>query len=246
MLNVVIIGCGDMGQKHATEWLSRNDACVAAVCDVDEERSSALAKECNALSFSDWADALRHPGVDVVSVCTPAHYHRDITVSACKLGLHVLCEKPMALTLIEADEMISAASENTVQLVICHQYRGLSRYRTIKRLIDDGELGAPLYIRFMEMREVRPKLAMHTAPLSGGPVHDMSGHLFDLARYFTGCEGISVSALGGVFANNKKRVESVSDFGIDTADISGSHGARALHQHIDQLGVARRNTELFA
>lgn len=178
-----------------------------------------MAGHYNANAYSDWQSAIAHKNVQVVSVCTPARYHRDISVYAASNGIHVLCEKPMALTLSEADDMIQAATDNAVQLVICHQYRGLSRYRTIKQLIDNHELGSPVYIRFMEMREVRPKLAMHTESLSGGPIHDMSGHLFDLARYFTGCNAVSVSAIGGIFGKDKPRLAGIDKLGIDTADI---------------------------
>ena len=105
--------------------------------------------------------------------------------------------------------MIAAANINGVHLSVCHQYRSLPRFRTMKRLIDEGHLGDRLYIRFTEMREVHAKLAMHSLGLNGGPVHDMSGHLFDLGRRLTGCDPESVSAMGAVFACGKERVNSI-------------------------------------
>ena len=87
------------------------------------------------------------------------------------------------------------------------------------QFIDDDVLGSPLYIRFMKMREVRPKLAMHRKSQSGGPIRDMSGHLFDFARFFTGSEPECVTAIGAVFGRGKDRLASIDDLGIDTAEI---------------------------
>ena len=219
MLNVAIIGCGDMGSKHAAAWAARDDSNIAAVCDIDAARRDRLAKECGAEAYGDWMQAIVQAGVDVVSICTPACEHRDMAVAAAASGRHVLCEKPMALTLTQADEMIAAADTANVHLHVSHQYRGLSRYRIIRRLIEDDVLGSPLHIRFTEMREVRPKLAMHRRSQSGGPIHDMSGHLFDLARFFTGSEPQSVTATGAIFGKGKQRLATIDDLGIDAADI---------------------------
>ncbi|MGI9355371.1 MAG: Gfo/Idh/MocA family protein [Rhizobiaceae bacterium] len=224
MLGVAIIGCGDMGTKHAAAWASRKDAKIIAVCDLKTDRAKALSKLYDTLRCDRWQDAIAHDEVDVVSVCVPACNHRDVSVAAACAGRHVLCEKAMALTLEQADEMIAAAESNNVQLSVCHQYRSLSRYRIMKRLINEGRLGAPLFIRFAEMREVRPKLAMHRRSMNGGPLHDMTGHLLDLARYLTGCEAESVSAVGNVFGQGKERLRTVTDFGIDAAEVQVRFG----------------------
>ena len=220
MLGVAIIGCGDMGRKHAAGWNAQDGATVVTVCDHHPDRADALSGQLNAGVSRNWQEAITTQGVDIVSICVPVCDHAAVAVAAANAGRHVLCEKAMALTLAEADHMIAAAKANNIQLSVCHQYRALSRFRTMKRLIDDGRLGAPLFIRLSEMREVRPKLAMHDRGLNGGPVHDMTGHLFDLARYFTEAEPVSVTATGAVFGRGKARLESVSDFGIDTAEIA--------------------------
>lgn len=219
MLRVAVIGCGDMGTKHAAAWGERKDAKVVALCDHQLDRAERLAKRYNAEVHHHWRDAVLQEAVDVVSVCVPACDHRDVSVAAATAGRHVLCEKAMALTVGQSDEMLVAAKSNNVRLLVCHQYRSLSRFRTMKRLIDEGLLGSPLFIRFTEMREVRPKLAMHRLSKNGGPLHDMTGHLFDLARYLTGSEAESVSAVGYVFGRGKERLGAITDFGIDTAEL---------------------------
>ena len=233
MYGVAIIGCGDMGTKHAAAWNAQSDARVVVVCDLQADRAKELAMHCGADRYERWQDAVAHGDVDVVSVCVPACDHRDIAVAAAMAGRHILCEKAMALTIEQADEMIEAAQAHNVCLSVCHQYRSLSRFRTMKHLIDEGRLGEPLFIRFAEMREVRPKLAMHSLGMNGGPVHDVSGHLFDLGRFLTGQEAECISAVGTVFGTGKKRLNAVTDFGIDTADIL----VRFLGGHCLSVGI---------
>lgn len=218
-LGVAIIGCGDMGRKHAAAWMAQDGAQVRTVCDIDAGRAAAMASLTGAVAYHDWREAVAADGIDAVSVCIPACDHPVVSIASANLGRHVLCEKAMALTLDAADTMIAAAARNDVQLLVCHQYRGLSRFATMKREIEAGRIGWPIYMRFVEMREVRPKLAMHERGQNGGPLHDMTGHLFDLARYFTGAEALSVQAHGTVFGQGKPRLSPVADFGIDTAEI---------------------------
>ena len=233
MLNVAVIGCGDMGKKHATAWSARPEATVIAVCDVNVEHSHRMAEKFQTQSYGDWREAIAHSPLDVISICTPANTHHDIAVAAAKRGKHVLCEKSMALNLADAEEMIATANAHNVHLQVSHQYRGLSRYRIMKKIIDNGTLGSPVFIRFMEMREVRPKLAMHRKSQNGGPVHDMSGHLFDLARFFTGSEPESVTATGNIFSKGKQRLAAIDDFGIDVAEIQ----VRFAGDHCLSVGI---------
>lgn len=227
MYRIAVIGAGDMGTKHAAAWGAREDAEIAAVCDHNDDRAQRLAEPHSATIHKNYLGAITLEGVDIVSICVPACDHAEIAVAAAEAGKHVLCEKSMALTLREADRMIAAARANGVQLLVCHQYRALNRSRLMKELITSGRLGSPIYMRFSEMREVRPKLAMHRRSMNGGPVHDMTGHLFDLARYLTGAEAETVTATGGVFSRGKPRLAAVEDFGVDTAEIqvrfSGGH-----------------------
>lgn len=219
MLNVVVVGCGDLGSQHANAWSLRDDAQVVAVCDLDSERASLLGEKYGAATYDDWREAIAHEGADVVSVCTPVCFHAPVTIAATELKRHVLCEKPIALTLEDADAMIEAANRNGVKLATSYQLRGMGRYVTLKRLIGEGKLGSPLFLRFTDIREVRPKLAMHRKSMNGGPIHDMSGHFFDLARWLTGAEPTQIMASGHVFGRGKARLESIDDYGLDAAEI---------------------------
>ncbi len=231
-LKVCIVGCGDMGRNHANCWKLREDAEIVAVCDLIEDRRLRTAEETGATPYPDYRDAIMHEGVNAVSVCVPVCFHSAVSVFAAVSKRHILCEKPIALTLDQADAMIEAARTNNVLLSTSFQYRGFARMVRIRQLIRDGAFGGPIFARFTDIREVRPKLAMHRKSENGGPVIDMAGHYFDLMRWLTGCEPVSVYARGHIFGRGKERLASVEDFAIDAADITvemtGGHVLNAL------------------
>ncbi|MCL5270511.1 MAG: Gfo/Idh/MocA family oxidoreductase [bacterium] len=216
---VAIIGCGDMGRQHAAAWLARGDARIAAVHDPDAKRCQALAGETGARPCVSVEEALEIEGVGVVSVCTPVCHHASIACAAAARGRHVLCEKPIALSLDEADRMIATARENGVQLGISYQYRGFPKHLKYRELFRSGAFGGPLFARFVDVREVRPKLAMHRVSMNGGPLIDMAGHFFDLMAFLTGGEPRRVFARGHVFGRSTARLAGIDDLAIDAAEI---------------------------
>lgn len=220
MHRVLIIGSGDMGRAHATAWAVRDDVAIDAVCGQGGPRAAELAAPYQAKVYHDWQEAIAHEALDAVSICTPTHTHAPIAIACAQRGLHVITEKPMALTLEEADAMIQAAQDHGTQLSVSHHYRTLGRFQLYRNLIKTGTLGpGPYFLRLVDLREVRPKLAMHRASMNGGPVHDMTGHFIDAARFLFETEVEEVSACGHIFAKGKDRVAEVEDLGMDTAEI---------------------------
>ncbi len=226
-MKAVVVGAGNMGSIHARAWKSQDGVEVAVVCDVDMDRAVKLAAEVGATAEPSYERALERPDIDVVSVCTPANLHPAVACYALDHGKHVLTEKAIALTLEEADRMIEAARRNGRHLGVSYQYRCFEYYAEIKRRFRNGDFGSPVIARFSDVREVRPKLAMHRRSGNGGPVIDMAGHWFDLMRFITGEEPVSVSARGHVFGAGKRRLDGIEDLAVDAADIqvamSGGH-----------------------
>lgn len=218
-LNVSVIGCGDMGGQHARAWQAFPGARVVSLYDPDQARCEQLAAAVKAAACTSLEHAVLHPDVTVVSVCTPAACHADTACFALAHGRHVLCEKPLTLTLAEADCMIAAAEKSGCKLATSFQYRGFSRFRRLQELFRAGAFGEPLVLSFSDIREVRPKLAMHRRSMNGGPVIDMVSHYFDLLRFITGDEPTRVYAQGHVFGLGKPRLAAVTDHAIDAAGI---------------------------
>ncbi|MDH7480550.1 MAG: Gfo/Idh/MocA family oxidoreductase [Armatimonadota bacterium] len=231
-IKVCIVGCGQMGNQHAAGWVSRGDVRVVSVCDPIEERRNSLAQKTGAVAYENYQDAILHEGVNIVSICTPVCFHSEIACFAAKFGRHILCEKPLALTLEQADEMIRIAKKNNVFLSTSFQYRGLAKNIRYKEIFQQGAFGGPIFARFEDIREVRPKIAMHRCSMNGGPIIDMAGHFFDLMRWITREEPVSVFARGHIFGKGKERLLGIDDLAIDTADIivemSGGHVLNVL------------------
>lgn len=216
---VAILGCGDMGRAHASAWAERDDSRILAVFDVDRRRAGAMAAETGATACDSWQAAVAREDVSMVSICTPICFHAEMAVHAAKQRRHVLTEKAMALTLEDADAMIEAAADARVKLAVAYQHRTFPEHRTCRRLIEDGVLAGPLFIRFEDIRGIRPKTAMHRLGMNGGPVIDMAGHFFDLVRFYTGSEPVSVTAHGHCLGRAKPELRAFDDLATDAAEI---------------------------
>lgn len=229
-LEVAILGCGDLGSKHATAWQACADARVVAVYNRSEERRAAVAEMTGATPYDSFEAAVLHEGVDIVSVCVPNCLHAEMTCFAAQHGRHVLCEKPVALTLEQADRMIETAECNGVILSVAFKRRGIARFVKYREMVAAGEFGGPIFMRFNDVREVRPKLAMHQPEVNGGPIIDMACHLFDVMRFITGCDPVDVFARGHVFGRGTQRLACLGDnLAIDAANIDvGYEGGHHL------------------
>jgi len=125
MLRVGVIGCGAIAQRrHLTEYLQRNDVEIIAVSDQNVERAQQVAKQFSAkYAFQTHTELLACNEIDAVSVCTPNFLHAAISIESMKAGKHVLCEKPMATTLEDAQKMLEVSREMNVVLMIGHNQR---------------------------------------------------------------------------------------------------------------------------
>ncbi|MCA0970498.1 Gfo/Idh/MocA family oxidoreductase [Halobacillus litoralis] len=141
-LNVAVIGCGSIARKrHLPEYHSNSQVNIVAVCDVVEERAKEMAEVYGALPFTNYMDAINLAEVDAVSVCLPNYLHASVTIESLDAKKHVLCEKPMAISIEEAEAMNQAAERNEKKLMIAHNQRFVSSHQKAKQLLDSGELG---------------------------------------------------------------------------------------------------------
>jgi predicted dehydrogenase len=226
-LNVCLVGCGSRGALHAERWKAVGGARVVAVCDRDPGCAGKVAEMTGAKVYEDWCEAVMHEGVNVVTQALPSHLHADVTCFAAEHGRHVFGEKPLALTLEQGERMVRAVRDSGIVFMPCFQYRDLFRFRMFRKVFQEGVPGEPVVMRFSDIREVRPKTAMHRRSENGGVVIDMACHIFDLMRHITGGEPEAVFATGRIFGRGKERLREVGDFAVDEASIealySGGH-----------------------
>ncbi len=146
-VNYAVIGMSGMGRAHVEGIKSDNRANLVAVCDIDETRrnqGAALAKGVRA--YGDYRDVLACEDVDAVVIVVPDQLHREISVAALAAGKHVLCEKPMALTLEDCKAMIEASRRSDRKFMVGQICRFTPGFIAAKELIENGEIGELFYV----------------------------------------------------------------------------------------------------
>ena len=193
-IRIAILGVGWAGSKHV-EAIRELGHGLTIDCLVDSDPDF-LAKQCEELkvdkSYPTFGDALADPEVDAVSICLPHRFHCDVAVAAAVAGKHVLVEKPMALTLDDADRMIDICQRKGVKLGVVFQRRTEPVFQRVRQAVEAGDLGL-LNLGVLTMPYVRTQAYYDSAPwrgtwsLDGGGVLMNQGiHLVDLLIWFMG------------------------------------------------------------
>ncbi|NMA83375.1 MAG: Gfo/Idh/MocA family oxidoreductase [Epulopiscium sp.] len=189
MLNVGIIGSGNISNFHMKGYLELPNVKVIAVCDIDEKRAQAYAEKYNIPHvFTDYNEMLKLEELEAVSVTTWNNGHAPISIAALKAGKHVLCEKPLAMNAKEAQEMVDAAKESNKILMVGFVRRFEEKANLLKKAVEDGDLGDIYYAKTGYVRKWgNPGGWFADKKRSGGgPVIDLGVHVIDLVRYITG------------------------------------------------------------
>lgn len=140
-LHFGIVGVGNIAPLHALAIQALPEVELLAVVTRNAERGQAFVEEYGGVWQADYAELLQRPDVDAVAICTPHDLHAPMTIAAAQAGKHVLCEKPMARTTAECDEMLEACDRAGVMLGVVFQSRFEPLSLQLKRLIDEGTLG---------------------------------------------------------------------------------------------------------
>jgi len=136
-----VIGVKGIGQAHITAISKVPEVELKAVSDIVEEIGKPVAEKLGIRYFKDYRDMLDSKDVDAVCVCTPHYLHASMSIDALKAGKHVLCEKPMAMSVKECDDMISAAKKSGGRLGVVFQNRFSAVFQEARRIIHSGEIG---------------------------------------------------------------------------------------------------------
>ena len=148
-LGIAIIGAGAIAGTHIDAYQNYSEYCeIRAVCDLFVDKAQQLMDYFhveNAVAVKDYHDILEDPRIDAVSICLPPSLHADTAVACLKAGKHVICEKPMAGSLAECDQMIRAADESGKLLSVVTQNRYKTPHMKTKQLLDAGAIGPVLF-----------------------------------------------------------------------------------------------------
>lgn len=229
MLKAGMIGAGYIGESHAGGYASLSNVKLALVVDRNLPNAQNLAARYGASVETD-LEALLASDVDLVSICTPTPSHADIAIRLMKAGKHVLCEKPVARTLEQAQAMIDTAAETGVKFMVAHVSRYEVDHRKAKDVLARGDIGQ-LRMAFHSITSTYPGWStlnwLGDEDKSGGPVVDLAIHGVDYLLWLFQSPVDRVYALGSqkTTGNNHYALVQVhfSNGGLGLIETSWAH-----------------------
>ncbi len=238
-LGVCVIGAGDMGRTHSRAWAAIPEAELIAVADPQMDRAEGLKEQFGfRIATPEWREAIEAPGVNVVSVCVPTAFHRECAEAAMERGLHVLCEKPIALSEQDAISMIATAQRTGVKFAIGFCKRFSRLIQALRDTVQAGTLGRPVFYRFVTGWEIRFKPWIMSKEYGGGPLVDFACHFFDQWRVIFGSDPVRVKASGATFSAGAPELEGLEPQ-VDTGTVLVEYESGDIGMISVSWGLAR-------
>jgi predicted dehydrogenase len=190
-----------MGKAHSNAWRQaprffdlRGDIRLETICGRDK---AAVRRAASQFGWEktevDWRRVIADPRIDIVDICTPNDTHREVAVAAAKAGKAILCEKPLARTVGEGAEMITAVKRAGIVNMVCHNYRRIPAIALAREMIERGEIGNRIFhcrARYAQDWIVDPKFPLvwrlQSNAAGSGALGDIFSHIVDLSRYLVG------------------------------------------------------------
>ena len=237
-LNIAMIGCGFMGRAHSNAWsqvnhfFSREHKPVLKVAVAREQERDKLEKFAEAWGYEsmefDWRKAIARPDVDVVDICVPNNMHHDIVIAAAEAGKIVVCEKPLAMSVEEGEQMVAAVEKAGVPNMVSFNYRRVPAIALARQVIDEGRIGRPFhywatynqdYTISADVPQGGMAMWRLDAKVAGsGVTGDLLAHSIDTAEWLNGPIA-RVTAAAETFVKSRKHAETgkVEPVAIDDA-----------------------------
>lgn len=189
-LKFAIVGCGRIAERHA-EQINRL-AVLAAVCDIVDSKANILGQKFGSKVYTDFDEMLlSESDLDVISICTPNGLHAEHSIKAFKKGFHVLCEKPMAISVYDCGEMIKEAERANRRLFVVKQNRYNPPVHALKQALDENRLGKILSLQLNCFWNRNTEYYSQsdwkgTLKLDGGTLFTQFSHFIDLLYWMFG------------------------------------------------------------
>ena len=199
-INIGLVGYGFMGRAHSTAYRQvwpffrpRLKPIMKAICGRNE---AAVRQAADSLGWetheTSWEQLVNREDIDLIDICTPGDSHRDIAVAAAEAGKHIFCEKPLANSLGEAQEMLAAAEAAGVKHMVNFNYRRVPAVQLAKQMIDEGAIGEIRHWRALYLQDwiVDPDFPLvwrlRREKAGSGALGDIGAHIVDLAHFLVG------------------------------------------------------------
>jgi predicted dehydrogenase len=240
-LGVGMVGYAFMGRAHSQAWRTVDRVFelplrprLAAICGRDEAAARAAAGRLGwAAAETDWRALIARDDVQLIDIAAPGSLHAQIAIAALQAGKHVLCEKPLANTLAEAEAMSAAADAafpGGARAMVGFNYRRVPAIALARRLVEQGRIGQLRHVRAVYLQDwlVDPDSPltwrMQAEQAGSGALGDLGAHIVDLARFLTGDEITGVSAVSATFVEERPLPGGPGDES-GTADTTGTADA---------------------
>jgi UDP-N-acetyl-2-amino-2-deoxyglucuronate dehydrogenase len=211
---LALVGCGRISRNHFEALRKVSGLTLTAVCDVVPERARASAEQEGVPAFSSYEEMLQRVECDIVSICTPSGLHAAQGALAARAGKHVITEKPMAISLGQADELVKACDDAGVFLFVVKQNRLNPPIQLLRRAVDKGRFGR-IFMANTTVRWQRPQEYYDAAPwrgtweFDGGAIMNQASHYVDLIQWLVG----PVESVMAKTATQARRIEA-EDSGV--------------------------------
>ncbi|HEX7318494.1 MAG TPA: Gfo/Idh/MocA family oxidoreductase [Pyrinomonadaceae bacterium] len=242
-----LVGCGDIARKRVAPALRDLDNCeLVAVSRADAARAESFAAEFGAKRwYAEWHDLVKDVEVEAVYVATPVHLHAEQAIAAAEAGKHVLCEKPLALSVAECERMNAAAEANGVRLGVAYYRRFYPAVERVKQILESGEIGVPVvaqlnaFERFDPAPENPRRWLLSKQRSGGGPMFDFGCHRIEVLINLFGDVTAVRALVGNVLF--EREVEDTATallrFGRDTQGVvTVTHAAREPRDTVEIFG----------
>mgnify|MGYP003460665286 CR=1 FL=1 len=189
LLKFGIVGCGRIAQRHAEHIHNKGE--LVAVCDIVKEKADAMASKYNARAYYNEQDLLKaEKEINVIAVCSPNGLHATHAIAALNAGYHVICEKPLAITVHDCGEMVKAGERSNKRLFAIKQNRFNPPVAAVKQLLDEGKLGKIYSVQLSCFWNRNPDYYNNswkgTLELDGGTLYTQFSHFIDLLYWMLG------------------------------------------------------------
>lgn len=233
-IRIGMVGYKFMGKAHSHAYRDapmffkmKAIPVMKAICGRTKVDVAKIAKTYGWQSYeTSWEKLVTRDDIDLVDISTPVNLHKDIAIAATKAGKHILCEKPMAINLDEAKEMLEAVKKAKVKHMVGFNYRRVPAIALAKRLIDEGALGKICHFRAIYLQDwiIDPDFPLvwrlRKEMAGSGALGDLGAHIIDLARFLVG-EFEKVVCLTETFIKERPEPTYVTDLTVEAGKKMG-------------------------
>jgi predicted dehydrogenase len=242
-----LIGCGDIARRRVAPALRELENCeLVAVSRADAARAEAFAAEFGARRWhADWHELLKDTEVEAVYIATPVHLHAEQAIAAAEAGKHVLCEKPMALSVDECDRMNAAAEASGVRLGVAYYRRFYPVVERVAEILRSGEIGVPVVAQMNAFERFEPgpdhprRWLLDKKLSGGGPMFDFGSHRIEVLLNLFGPPSRVQAVTGNVLFRREVEDTACAIFqfeGWTQAALTVTHAAREPQDTLEIFG----------